>query len=78
MRARAVTEEQLEVEIEGAWQPFPCSLFSSTPGTDGEWRSADLTTLTPTDYQRDDLGHLRGKAVIPWAATSSRGRPFSA
>jgi len=64
MRARAVTEEQLEVEIDGVWQSFACSLFSSTPGTGGAWRSAELTTLTPTDYQRDDLGHLRGKAVI--------------
>ncbi|AMY07984.1 Arginyl aminopeptidase [Luteitalea pratensis] len=64
MRARVVTEEQLEIDIDGTWRPFPCSLFSSTPGTDGEWRSAELTTLTPTDYQRDDLGHLCGKAVI--------------
>jgi hypothetical protein len=64
MRARAVSEEQLEIEIDGAWQSFACSLFSSTPGTDGAWRTADLTTLTPTDYQRDDLGYLRGKAVI--------------
>ena len=64
VRARAVTEEQLEIEIDGAWQPFACSLFSSTPGTGGEWHSGALTTLTPTDYQRNDLGHLRGKAVI--------------
>jgi Peptidase family M28 len=64
MRARTVTEEQLEIEVHGRWQPFACSLFSSTPGTGGEWRSAELTTLTPTDYQRDDLGYARGKAVI--------------
>ena len=43
---------------------IPCSLFSSTPGTDGAWRTADIAVLTPTDYQRDDLVHLRGKAVI--------------
>ncbi len=64
MRARVVTEEQLEVRIGDAWHAFPCSLFSSTPGTDGEWRSRRSSTLTPTDYQRDDLSHLRGKAVI--------------
>jgi hypothetical protein len=64
MRARVVTEEQLEVRIGDRWQAFPCSLFSSTPGTDGDWRTADLATLTPTDYQRDDLSSLRGKAVI--------------
>jgi aminopeptidase YwaD len=64
VQARVVSEEQLEVLIGGSWRSYPCSLFSSTPGTDGEWRSAELATVTPTDYQRDDLGHLRGKAVI--------------
>jgi len=64
MRARVVAKEQLEVRVGGSWRPFPCSLFSNTPGTDGAWESAGIATLTPTDYQRDDLGHLRGKAVI--------------
>lgn len=64
VRARAVTEESLEVRIGDAWRAFPCSLFSSTPGTDGQWRTADLVVLTPTDYQRDDLDYVRGKAVI--------------
>lgn len=64
MRARAVTEEHLEIRIGDGWYAFPCSLFSSTPGTNGEWRQADLAVLTPTDYQREDLGHLRGKAVL--------------
>jgi Peptidase family M28 len=64
MRARVVSEEQLEVLIGGSWHPYSCSLFSSTPGTNGDWRTAEIATLTPTDYQRDDLGHLRGKAVI--------------
>ena len=64
MRAREVTEEQLEIRIGDVWRAFPCSLFSSTPGTDGEWRHAELAVLTPTDYQRDALAHLRGKAVI--------------
>ncbi len=64
MQARVVAEEQLEVRIGDAWQAFPCSLFSSTPGTGGEWWSGEIVALTPTDYQREDLGHLRGKAVI--------------
>ncbi len=64
MQARDVTEEELEVRIGETWQRFACSLFSSTPGTGGAWRTADLTTLTPTDYQRADLSFLRGKAVI--------------
>ena len=46
------------------WRRFPCSLFSNTPGTNGDWRTAEIAVLAPTDYQRDDLGHLRGKAVI--------------
>ena len=64
MRARVVTEEQLGICVGGEWRAFPCSLFSSTPGTDGAWLTADLAVLTPTDYQREHLGHLRGKAVI--------------
>ncbi len=64
VQSRVVAEEQLEIRVGDAWHPFPCSLFSSTPGTGGAWLTADLATLTPTDDQRDDLGHLRGKAVI--------------
>lgn len=64
VRARAVEAESLDVQIGGAWQAFPCSLFSSTPGTEGAWVEAEIARVTPTDYQRDDLGHLRGKAVI--------------
>ena len=64
MRARAVSEEQLEVLIDGSWHPYPCSLFSSTPGTHGDWLTAEIAAIAPTDYQRDDLGHLRGKAVV--------------
>ena len=43
MRARAVSDEQLQIEIGGAWHPFACSLFSSTPGTNGDWCSGELT-----------------------------------
>jgi carboxypeptidase Q len=64
MRARVVTEERLEILSGGEWRAYPCSLFSSTPGTGGEWRTAPLAVLAPTDYQREDLGHLRGCAVI--------------
>ena len=48
----------------GTWRRFPCSLFSNTPGTHGAWRSAEIAVVAPPDYQRDDLEHLRGKAVI--------------
>ena len=62
--ARAVTAEELEIRTAGGWHAYPCSLFSSTPGTSGAWAEAPVAVLTPTDYQRDDFTHLRGKAVI--------------
>lgn len=64
MQARAVGAQELAIRIGDAWHSFPCSLFSSTPGTAGAWQQGDLAVLTPTDYQRDDLSHVRGKAVI--------------
>ena len=64
VRARLVTEERLEVRLGGAWRSFPCSLFSNTPGTNGEWLTGEIAVHTPADYQRADLSHLRGKAVI--------------
>jgi hypothetical protein len=64
VQSRAVSEERLEVLVGGTWRRFPCSLFSNTPGTDGAWRSAEIAVVAPTDYQRDDLEPLRGKAVI--------------
>jgi carboxypeptidase Q len=64
VQSRVVLEEDLEVRMGGAWRRFPCSLFSNTPGTGGAWRTGETTVLAPTDYQRDDFEHLRGKAVI--------------
>lgn len=49
----------------GAWQAFPCSLFSSTPGTGGAVVEAPLIFFeAPTEYARSDLSFLRGKAVV--------------
>jgi aminopeptidase YwaD len=64
VRARGVSEEQLEVRVRGDWRPFPCSLFSNTPGTDGAWRSGPLAVHAPPDYGRGDLRHLRDTAVL--------------
>jgi hypothetical protein len=64
VNARVVTEEHLELRMGGAWRTFPCSLFSNTPGTSGDWRTGEIVVHSPADYLRDDLGHLRGKAVI--------------
>lgn len=65
VRSRSVTAQHLEVRLGRTWRSFPCSLFSSTPGTDGETVEAPLVFFeAPTEYARRDLSHLRGKAVV--------------
>ena len=72
VHARVVSEEQLEIRVDGAWRAFPCSLFSNTPGTKGEWRRAEIAVLAPTDYQRDDLASCAARQSSTWGATSNR------
>jgi len=65
VRERAVEEQHLELRIDGAWQPFPCSVLSSALGTDGKVVEAPLVFFAAeTDYRREDLSHLTGKAVV--------------
>jgi hypothetical protein len=65
MRERRVESEELEIQLGGGWQRFPGSLFSNTPGTDGQWLEAPLEFFeAPAEYQRGTLAHLRGKAVV--------------
>jgi len=62
---RHVKEELLEIFADNAWQPHDCSLFSSTPGTDGSFIEAPLCFFaSPAEYANPDLSHLRGKAVV--------------
>ena len=62
---RCVSLEKLQVEINGQWEDFPCSLFSSAPSTDGKRREAEIVYFdTATGYQRTDLSFLTGKAVV--------------
>ena len=62
---RCVDEQTLEVFMGGAWRSFQGSLFSSTPGTAGAWVEAPLVFFeAPTEYAREDLSFLRGKAVV--------------
>lgn len=62
---RRVTSERLEVEINGVWQEFPCSLFGSAPSTDGKCTEGELVFFdTATGYQQEDLSYLGGKAVV--------------
>ena len=62
---RCVESEKLEVFIDGEWKAYPCSLFSSAPGTGGKDVEGDLVFFdTATGYQRPDLSYLKGKAVV--------------
>lgn len=63
--SRVVTDEELAVNLGGNWEVFPCSLFVNTPGTDGATIEAPLVFFeAPAEYERADLSHLRGKAVV--------------
>ena len=65
VQERHVTGENLEIVLDGEWRPFPCSLLSNTPGTDGRDIEAPVVFFdSNTEYQRPDLSFLRGKAVI--------------
>jgi len=65
MMTRDVTEQLLEVRVEGAWRKFPCSLFAGAPGTTGKLIEAPLIFFeSPAEQQRADLSSLHGKAVV--------------
>ena len=65
MKERRVTHQCLEVCLGGQWVAFPCSPFSSTPGTAGRILEAPLCFFeSAAEYRRKDLSHLHGKAVI--------------
>ena len=65
MRSRVVTSQHLEIEIKDAWDSFACSLHSHTPGTDGQTIEAPVVFFeSTTEYNRDTLEHLAGKAVV--------------
>lgn len=63
--SRWMRRQSLEVETAAGWRAVPCSLLSSVPGTSGLPREAPLVFFSAaTDYQGEDLSHLRGKAVV--------------
>ena len=65
VQSRDVTEERLEIKIGNSWKTFPCSLFSNTPGTNGQQLEAPIVFFeAPAESTREDLSHLRGKAVV--------------
>ena len=62
---RAVEHESLEVEINGQWQTFACSLFGLSPTTEGRVIEAPLVFFdAQTGYQREDLSGLKGAAAV--------------
>lgn len=66
VKARDVQEQELQIFHDNEWHDAGCSLFSNTPGTDGEWVEAPLVFFDgPTGYQRADLASLmRGNVVM--------------
>jgi len=62
---RAVEEEHLEMQVDGEWQTFACSLLGNALGTEGKTVEAPVVFFaSETDYQRKDLSLLSGKAVV--------------
>jgi hypothetical protein len=65
MRERAVTAQELRVKLRGKWVSFPCSLFSSTPGTGGRTLEAPIVFAeAPAGLSDRDLRGFRGRAVV--------------
>lgn len=64
---RMVEREEVLALKDGKWERIPALLFNSAPGTDGKTLEAELQLFDPhCDYDRPDLGYLKGKAVIHW------------
>ncbi len=62
---RNVISEKLEVEINGKWQEFPCSIFGASVTTDNKVLEGELVIFdTASSYQKQDLSFITGKAVI--------------
>lgn len=67
---RNVLSEKLELFINGIWIRFPGTLYNGAPTTDGKTLEADLEVFNAhTDYQREDLSYLHGKAVLHFGAS---------
>ncbi|OGV69907.1 MAG: hypothetical protein A2283_11050 [Lentisphaerae bacterium RIFOXYA12_FULL_48_11] len=66
VQQRWVRKQKLSIKAGGGnWMSFPCSLISSTPGTDGRVLEAPIVFFeAPAEYQCRDLSFLKGKAVV--------------
>lgn len=62
---RSVGKEFYQVLADGKWREFCGSLFSSSPGTNGQWIEGELVYFNAhTGYMNPDLSYLTGKAVV--------------
>jgi len=62
---QVVVRESLEINLNGQWQAFDCSLFGLSPSTEGHVIDAPLVFFdSATGYQREDLSLLEGAAVV--------------
>jgi len=65
VQERAVQAECLEACIDGSWHRVNCSLLSNAAGTEGRTLEApSVFFASETDYQKEDLSFLTGKAVV--------------
>ena len=62
---RNVRREYLKIHVDGKWEKYPCSLYTSAVGTGGKEIAGDIVFFDGhTGYQMPDISHLKGRAVI--------------
>lgn len=72
MVERRVSEEKLEVLVDGQWKQYPSLLYSLSPSTEGKTVEAELVVFeAPADIRRKDLSYLEGKAVLHYGGFTS-------
>jgi len=62
---RDVKDEKLEVYVGGEWKRINAKLFNMSTTTEGKDVEAEIVFFDGhTDYQRADISHITGKAVV--------------
>ena len=74
---RRVESEKLELFIDGAWKSYGCSLYGGAPSTDGKTVEGEVVFFdSHTDFQREDLSYLSGKAVLYYGVNFPSGNDY--
>ena len=74
---RRVESESLELFIDGSWKKYGCSLYGGAPSTCGKSVEGDVIFFdSHTDFQREDLSGLTGKAVIYYGVAFPSGKDY--